>query len=153
MKRWLLWGAAALIALAVSREQRTDAGNLQPVALLQLYRQGTTLVIETDTGDEGRGETLSLAFENLKQTTPGVIFLETADFLLVTADAVRYLPELTDILRPGTEVLLISQTVDAESAAKYLDCHRTGITLQKHRFEGAKLTNLSMCEGRYALGK
>ena len=86
MKRWLLWAALAVIALAAGLGDRTDIGKLQPVALLQLSREARTLVIETDTGDMGQGETLEEAFEDLKQSTPAAIFLETADYLLVTED-------------------------------------------------------------------
>ena len=151
MKRWLLWAALAVIAVAAGLGDRTDIGKLQPVALLQLSREARTLVIETDTGDMGQGATLEEAFEDLKQSTPAAIFLETADYLLVTEDTRIYTKELLDFLRPGTEVLLISEPVDTGSAAKYLDNHRPGITLQELRYAQAQLPCLTMNEGRYAL--
>ena len=50
MKRVVIYILALAAALLVPL-RGTDVGKLQPVGLVQLYKEGETVVIVTDTGD------------------------------------------------------------------------------------------------------
>ncbi len=142
---------ALLLALWFLPIRGTDVGELQPVELLQVYRERGKIVMETDTGDLGRGRTLEKAFEDLKNTTAGTVFLETADYLLVTDEAEKYIPELFKILRPGTEVCRIQEKVRGEKAAKFLVSHPPAVTLQAVQYRFADMPELKYTEGRFKL--
>ena len=137
MKRTLIYVALLAAALMIPRKG-TDVGKLKPVELVQLYKMGQTVVIATDTGDSGRGGTVEAAFQNLKETTSGVIFLDTADYLLVSRGAVKEAKELCDYLKKSTRVCIAELNVNPADAAEYLKVHRPEMTLgEKHNIKMA----------------
>lgn len=149
MKRWIILAAATVAALLFAPSEKTDVGELLPVELLYIYKEETGIRVETDTGNLGIGGDLTAALENLKATAPGKVFLETADYLIVTKQTVSLLPQLWEILRPATEVCL-GVNADAQ-AADYLSAHKPGVTLNDIRSGGQILPSLIRTEERYCL--
>lgn len=122
MKRILLYiGALALLLLA---NHGTDIGSLRPVELVQLTEQNGILILKTDTGDLGWGLTLSQAVAKLKETTPGQIYLDTADYLLLEEGTEQYLPQLRNYLKKGTRMAYTIEGLDLMDTAAYLRVHR-----------------------------
>lgn len=150
MKYWAWYiGAVVLVAaLGWMPFQGTDVARLQPVELISVSQEENRVLVETDTGDSGRGETLELALEDLKNSTPGEIFLETAEYLLITPEGQSLLPELTKTLRPSCKVCLREGIVDLEEAAAYLSAHEPWLTLQDYRTGEKNLPTLRMEGGR-----
>lgn len=129
MKRLLIYIAVLAAALMVPL-RRTDVGKLQPVELVKLYKEEATLIIETDTGDSGRGDTVDVAFENLEETTSGIVFLDTADFLLVSKEAVGEVGALKGHLKKSVRLCLAEANVDPVEAAAFLSVHRPQVRLR-----------------------
>ena len=129
MKRIVVY-VAALIAALVVPLKGTDIGKLQPVALVQLYKEGETIFIVTDTGDSGIGDTVEAAFENLEETTSGIVFLDTADFLLVSKSATDAINTLGVYLKPSVRICYAEPDVDPVEAAKYLAVHKPMVRLK-----------------------
>ncbi|MBR3974031.1 MAG: hypothetical protein IKJ99_08785 [Oscillospiraceae bacterium] len=129
MKRLLLYimviGAALLIP-----EQGTDVGKLQPVELIFLYKDEGEIVLETDTGGMGRGETLAEAYQDLEDTTPGTLFLDTADYLLVARSARTLVPQMAAYMKVNTGVCQAEKGTDLVLAAEYLGVHQPEKTLR-----------------------
>lgn len=150
MKRWigLLAGFALAVFLAPSKEM--DISALRPVELLFLYKEDGMIGIKTDTGDSGTGADLSAAVEDLKATAPGEIFLDTADYVMVTAETKGYLRELKEILRPAAEVVLAQGEFNMSEAVEFLRIHNPGMKLKDYRSEDS-LPVLAAKEGRYYL--
>ena len=146
MKRWIFF-AAALAAVVLMPARTKDVGELLPLELLSIYKNNNQIHVETDTGEAGVGDTL----EDLKATAPGEVFLETADYLIVTKDTVDLLPQLTEVLRPATEVCL-GINADTQAAA-FLSAHKPGVTLKDCRSSGQALPRLIKTEERYRLVK
>ena len=121
MKRLLLYMCA--LALLLLADRGTDIGSLRPVELVRLREWNGLLILETDTGDRGWGMTVQQAVTTLKKTTPGQIYLETADFLLLEEGAEEYLPELRSFLKKKTRMAYADGGVDLEGAAAYLRVH------------------------------
>ena len=121
MKR-ILYAAILAIALLIP-EQGTDIGELRPVGLIQIYKEGTQIWIVTDTGDSGWGESVDAALQNLKETTPGTIYLDTADYLLVSKTAIEESKTLGQYLNASTKVCLAERDVEPVEAAEYLKVH------------------------------
>lgn len=148
MKRWIFF-AAALAAVVLMPARTKDVGELLPLELLSIYKDNNQIHVETDTGEAGVGDTLTQALEDLKATAPGEVFLETADYLIVTKDTVDLLPQLTEVLRPATEVCL-GINADTQAAA-FLSAHKPGVTLKDCRSSGQALPRLIKTEERYRL--
>lgn len=153
MKRWL-WCLAALALAAVMGWMPftgTDVGKLQPVEVIRVSMQGDLILVETDTGDVGMGADLDTAFADLKESTAGEIFLDTADYLLITRDAQGQLAELSEYLRPACAVCLEAGEAELEEAAAFLSAHDPELTLGAWRAGEQSLPSLVSREGRMYL--
>lgn len=149
MRRWIIYGAAVALALLLAPEPRTDVGELLPVELLYVYKEGDALCVETDTGDFGTGESLNKALEDLKGTAPGTVFLDTVDYVIVTGQTIELLPQLWERLRPAAQVCL-GLGADAGAAA-FLGAHEPGVTLNDIRSGRRVPPILSRIGERYQL--
>lgn len=122
MKRILLYIIVIAAALIIP-ERGTDVGKLQPVELVFLYKDEGAIVLETDTGDMGRGSTVEEAYRDLENTTPGTLFLDTAQYLLIARSARTLAPQMTRYLKRNTRVCQAEYGTDLVLAAQYLDVH------------------------------
>ena len=100
--------------------QKADVGQLRPVQLVSMYTEGQAIVIETDTEDLGVGVTVDEAFDNLEKTTPAIIYLDTADYLLVTEDALEYVDQLNVYLKENVQICRQEEPLDPIQTSKYL---------------------------------
>ena len=114
----------AALALLLLGGRNTDIGQLRPVEVVQLYAKGNLLILKTDTGDMGWGITVEEAVRKLKETTPGIIYLDTADYLLLEEGAEEYLPSMKRYLKKRTKVVYGPEELDLEEMAAYLRIHR-----------------------------
>ncbi len=132
MKHWVWYLAGLVVTAAVFGMPFTasDVAKLQPVQVVQVSLQTDGVVVQTDTGDFGMGESLEEAFDDLKRTTPGYVFLETAQYLLVTHSAAPLLRELSLYLRPGCSVYMIVGKAELTEVAQYLSAHTSNVTLR-----------------------
>lgn len=135
MKRWIWCLAALVLTVAVGGMPfaGTDVAQLQPVEMIRVSQGERQVLVETDTGDRGVGSNLAEAFEDLKQTTSGHVFLETAEYLLLSPEMVERLPELTDYLRPACAVCLELGRAELERAAAFLSAHEPELTLRDYQ--------------------
>ena len=122
MKRIIIY-VLILIALLFVPVQDNDIGKLQPVEVVQVYRQGQQVTIRTDTGDMGVGNTAQLALQNLKDTTPGYIYLDTAEYLLLNTKAAQDVEQLRSVLKKNLQICVAESELDLQLAAKFLPAH------------------------------
>ena len=106
--------------LALAPVKRLDIANLQPVQTVAIYTEPGAVVLQTDTNNMGRGTSVTEAVANLEQNTPGVVYLDTAEYLLVSKDAESYVDALREYLKPGVRVSLWKVGEGIDMAAKYL---------------------------------
>lgn len=151
MKKWILM-LLAVLWFAVLPSRGTELGQLHPVSLLAVQTEGKTIQVLTDTMDEGTGETLDAALQNLEDTTPGHIFLDTAENLILTEQTRYLLPQLKQLLRPGVAVCLAKTQIDPKTAADYLNTHIPKSRLSDTQ-EHSTLQELTYSEERYFLEK
>ena len=101
--------------------ERLDVAKLEPVQTVAVCMAGEQIELETDTGNKGRGSTVSEAVSDLEKQTPGVIYMDTAEYLLLTEDAVQYVQDLRQYLRPRVLVCIWDGKGSVSGAAKYLN--------------------------------
>ena len=141
MKRIVLYIAA--LGLVFLGDRGTDIGSLRPVELVQLTQQRGMLILKTDTGDVGWGLTVEQAVEKLIETTPGQIYLDTADYLLLEKGTEEYLPQLQNYLKKRTRMVYAEKNVDLEDTAAYLRIHMPSKTIK----EGVKPEEMLVNKG------
>lgn len=103
--------------------ERLDVAKLEPVQTVAIYTDGGEVVLETDTQNMGRGADAKEALHDLEENTPGVIYLETAQYLLVTESATEYAEQLREDLKPSVYVSMWDGKGEISNAARYLSVH------------------------------
>ena len=119
--RILIYALLLAAALAVP-VKRTDVGKLRPVEVIAVARTENGYTVRTDTGDMGTGNTLKAAFCNLEDTTAGVIYLDTAEYLLLETE-IEEKRLLRELLKNGIRVCAAEPEIPLEGSGAYLDIH------------------------------
>lgn len=153
MKQVLSYAAAivALAALGRMPFRGTDVAKLEPVEVIRVTMEQGEVLLQADTGAGGRGEDVETALLDMAQTTAGEVFLETADYLMVSPDAVSLLPALCGYLRPACNVCVAEGEIAPEEAGVFLAVHKPGVSLIRWRAEACALPVLKNEEGEMRL--
>ena len=130
MRKILLY-ILLLTAVVVIPQQGTDVGKLLPVEVVWLGKAGDMVLVSTDVGAGGIGPTVKDAIENMKETTAGEIFLDTADFLLVTERGQEELASIKELLKTSVRVCVANSEMDLKDAASYLAVHKPSLQLRQ----------------------
>ena len=147
MKR-MLYIALAALALAAPVE-RADVGKLRPVEVVCVAGTEGSYLIRTDTGDRGAGATLEEAVNDLRDRAPGIIYLDTAEYLLLENE-IHEMDALIRLLKPDVRVCAAEPRISLEESGQYLDVHRPKARL-KDGMDYDQLEHLWDDDGSYML--
>lgn len=153
MKRWL-WYLAVIVAVAAlsgKSASGTDVGKLNPVQAVRVYSIEDRIVIETDAENFGIGNTLNAALDDMKQTVPSEVFLDTADYLILSPSCQPLLPALMEHLRPSCAVCLEQGQTDVTQVGAFLEIHKPQVTLMRYCAGQTNLPTLITQNGRMEL--
>ncbi len=123
--------AVILVALCFAPVERLDIAKLMPVDAVALYREAGYVVLETNTGARGRGETCNTALQALKKSVAKVVYLDTATTLLVSEEALLYVDGMRPLLKQGVNVYICKAEGQVEDMAKYMKVHGTPTKLRE----------------------
>ena len=102
--------------------KRLDIAKLLPVEAVAVCHSEGKVMLITDFENTGFGEDVTEALADLKNSTPAVVYLDTAEFLLVGEgadnDAAQLLPYLNKSIVIGAY-----NGGDVQKEARYLDVH------------------------------
>ena len=111
-----------IIALVfIAPVDRVDVGALRPVEVVALSWEDGEMMIQTDTGEGGRGVDVESALQDMKSKTPAVIYLDTAKYLLIDIHAQHDAIPLRKYLKSNVKVALFCDRIDLNNAGRYLD--------------------------------
>lgn len=112
-----------------------DAAELNPIQTLEIKADAQGFLLRGENGQQGSGKTFDLAVEDLKRSTTGVAFLQTAQKLLLSGDTDSVIDQIirSDALRPASEVYLASGQLDLEAITDYLSTRSSEVTLSDLR--------------------
>ena len=99
---------------------RLDIARLEPVQTVAIRTEEESVLLETDTEHKGKGDTVAEALHDLKKNAPGVIYLDTAQYLLVAESAKGCVDELRQYLKPSVRVSLWDGKGSVANAEEYL---------------------------------
>lgn len=134
MKKWLFFLAClgAVAALSSENHAARDVSTLEPVQTVYLASQGERIVLSTDTGARGNGESLDAALRSLRDTSAAFVFLDTAEYLLVDPNLQHLIPTLQDLLRPSCRICLTEGQPDMNKIGPYLAVHHPSVALKDY---------------------
>lgn len=89
--------------------KRVNVASLEPVEALLLTQKGEDLTVTADTGYSGTGETISRAMEHLQENTPGLLYLDTLEYVALTPDTQGLLPGLQPFLKRRITVIYLEE--------------------------------------------
>lgn len=122
MKRLALY--ALILALVwIIPVERTDIAKLSPVEVIAVYQTKDSVELQTDTGDFGSGTDAISALENMRQTSSAVIYLDTAEFLLIGQGAEAATEELRKELKDSVKLCGMKDRIQLSDIAAYLEIH------------------------------
>ena len=101
MRRLLLY-ILILSGLTYAPVKRADVGKLAPVEVVMLDSNGFSVVLTTDVGEYGEGESVDLALKKKKKSSKSYVYLDTARYLLVTESG-------SEVWRSGTDLTTVYQ--------------------------------------------
>lgn len=142
MKRILLY-ALILAGIFLIPQRPVNVGELEPIQAVWLCVDNDTITLQTDTEDKGSGVTVKEALEDMKLHSEGIVYLDTAQFLLVSENAVSRIEEIKPFLKGSVKVCLWDGTGEIAGTAKYMQAHKIGCRLSLWQPE-VKLPNLPM---------
>lgn len=150
MKKWIVL-LLAIPILSFGSLGGEDVGKLDPIQGLMITQENGMMHILTDSGQKGSGTDGASAVEALMRTSSSKVFLDTAEYLLLTPETEQWLPQLKAYLRPSCRICYVLGTVDLQEAVKYLQLHQQSVSLTQYEAGQRELPTLIYNEGRMTL--
>lgn len=122
MKRIVLY-ILLMTAALLAPVERADVGKLRPIETVSVYRENDWIILRTDTDDVGIGTTAIQALQNMKDTASGIIYLDTAEYLLIDKQTQDAAEELRDVLKGKVRLCMATKEIEPADATKYLSAH------------------------------
>lgn len=137
MRKGLIYSILLASALLIPRED-VELAKIKPVETVSIRYEDERIVIETDTEDTGMGSTTDDAIKDLMETADGRVYLDTAKYLLVGADAEVEIPKLSGMLKGSVRICERKGEIDVVTVGEYLRAHKPDMRLKDWR-EGEQL--------------
>lgn len=102
---------------------KADVAKLQPVEAVALCKKDGITEIFTDTGAWGSGNNAGEALADMLKNTPQLIYLDTADYLMVNEEAIEELNELRKDLKGGIRLCQWDCEGELQDAIEYFSAH------------------------------
>lgn len=129
----------------------TDVGKLQPVQVVRLSENAGQVMVETDAGTWGVGNSVEEALDSLRSAADGEVVLDTAEFLILTTEDEALIKALADHLRPSCLLCRGDGETDLEQARAFLEIHSPKLTLMRYRAGERGIPRLVQKDGRSEL--
>jgi hypothetical protein len=109
--------------------QRIEIANLNPVEAVWMSLKNGDIVLLTDTENEGRGITFEKALLDMKENSPGVVYIDTAKFLFVSDSALTEISKVRPFIKGTIQLCKWEGQGTIKDAVKYADSHNVGVKL------------------------
>jgi len=103
--------------------QRVNVGELEPVEAVFMIRKGNQLMLYTDTGSSGVGDSVDSAYLDLVEKTPAVVYLDTAEYLLLSSNAKGDIDAVRHLIKGSAGVCYFEEGMDIAEVVPYLNVH------------------------------
>ena len=132
-KLWIgFLAAASAVCFWMLAKTGTDAAKLLPARVLVIEERDGAVRVSSDNGAAGSGETLAAALKQMEQSAEGVLFLDTAEHIVLLQSAGALLPAAAQQpqFRPAAKLYLARlPELHAAEAVEFLQAHPGTLTL------------------------
>lgn len=149
--KWLIY-LLLLAGAAILPGEATDVGKLIPVEVIAVSEDAGTIYIETDTGDKGKGSTFAKAISDMENSASGVIYLDTAEYLILEEGLEPIADSLRRYLKDDVKLCCGAQGIRLEGIAEYLTIHKPEVRLCEVG-NGTEIQVIREDNGRFILGE
>ena len=118
----VIYVAIVFVSLLIPME-KADVSKLQPVEAATVCQKNGKTEIYTDTGAWGSGRNAQEALEDLICNTQGIVYLDTAKYLMVDKDSLDQIEWLRDELKGSVKLCMWNCDDDIREAVKYFSVH------------------------------
>lgn len=155
MKKLVLW---ALVIVVISVADMlpftgTDVAKLHPIEVLIVQQNNGILSISTDSGITGFGKDVPQALSDLKLVAAGEVFLETANYVLLSPDCSDVIDSFFAYIRPACQIYLFEGEGDWYQVSKYLESHPSNATLLACKRGETNIPKIIVQEGEFRLAE
>lgn len=161
MKRTAIWAviAVGLVLAGILPLETHDPSELLPARVLTIRTEDGWVYTACDNGAEGVGKTFDAALEDMARSADGILFLDTAEHILLHGGARELTAQVVRSarLRPAAKLYLTGNRMpDAGRCAEFLQAHPGSVTLSEVRAAmlgagGVTLPRVVETEGRLRL--
>ncbi len=130
MKRIIIYCILLLCATVIPID-RIDIGDLEPIQAVWMYEEDGMICLKTDTEDLGSGETVQQALEEMKKNSEGIVYLDTAEYLLVSENMQNQISKIKPYLNRNVKIAQWIGESSIADAARYMKAHKIGVKLNK----------------------
>ena len=120
--------------------------DLLPAEAVAVYVIGEKVFVETDTGEKGEGVDAIRAIMNLKNKTPGIVYLDTAEYLMFSEEALGFAEQLRGVLKPSVKVCVCDAGGRVAEQMHHLSVHGNLPALRIWRIPEKKTKNIKKSE-------
>ena len=99
------------------------------------------VILETDTEDIGIGVTVETALADMRKNSTKIIYLDTAQYVFVSAEAQQQIPMLQPFVKPSVRLCQWEGQGSIQAAKEYADARNMGRKLSKWQ-DGSNLPEL-----------
>lgn len=142
MKRGILYCIILAVTFLLPVEKQ-DISTLEPIEAVWMGIDGENVVLKTDSGDVGRGVGVEEALADMKISSLGIVYLDTAQYLLVSQNALQQIPSIAVHLKKSVRVCIWDGNGEIFHASRYMKAHLIGCPLRKWK-ESTKLYVLTL---------
>lgn len=103
--------------------ERMDVAQLQPIEVIYICKEENAVLLQTDTDDLGIGKDARAALANMKDTSPAVIYLDTAEYLVIGPGGEEAAEQLNGILKGSVQLCATDEKINLKVLAQYLPVH------------------------------
>ena len=158
MAFWLVL-AALVSALGLWPTKAHDAAELLPAQVLVVDASRGIVTVRADCGGSGSGKNLDEALGDMRAHASGELFLQTADYVILSERAWYLLPQavICGALRPAARIIRAEgELPQADTALTFLQAHPPELTLTGAyaallRGEPVQAQTLRQSDGRLSL--
>ena len=119
----ILCSIVLLVLTFLAPVRRVEIEHLEPVEAVFAVRNGEQITLTTDTGASGTGDDVTQALIDLEETTPGIVFLDTARYLLLSTNVQEDVNQLRQHLKGSVRVCVFEGTRDPQKSIAYLEVY------------------------------
>lgn len=131
MKKIIIYVIVLLIALWIP-VNRIDISNLEPIRAIWIDQENGKYVVSTDTEDIGIGDTVEQAVDMMKKGCEKIIYLDTAQYLLVSDNCKEAIGGISRFLKDKVKIGIWDGEGKIAKAATYMQTHRLGTKLKDY---------------------